>query len=310
MARPRPYLFCRYSLVVDEEVLDIHSQLAALQELQGKFFVHRRSADREGMRDTVIMRPRLTDDGDGDDVLTWSVGQKIDTRVGMLYNERADELNLITINDGTVRYNDFVAIPRLGVVAVDDRTGESHLNAKSAISRLRSAFRNIEDGAVNIEMTTTAADMDHALKSWELTEVTFKVRPINPYSSSELSRQLSDAMEKEGIGTLRGVARTSAGVEMRLNEGPLAQAHSLTNDGYGQMGVRGVMADGHKAYIPRPKFEEEKRRNCSIQTKPRELRVYIETENDSDEESFANAAKALVDFYNPDRREDRHDEEV
>jgi hypothetical protein len=63
------------------------------------------------------------------------------------------------------------------------------------------------------------------------------------------------------------------------------------------MGVRGVMPDGHVAYIPRLQFEEERTRNQRIQAKPRALRVYVETEGDTDDESFASAAKALVSFY-------------
>ena len=104
-------------------------------------------------------------------------------------------------------------------------------------------------------------------------------------------------MKQEGIGVFRASARPHAGGEMRLNDGPLAQARALTDDGYGQMGVRGVMRDGHVAYIPRPHFEEEKDRNQRIQAKLRELRVYIETEDDTDDESFGNAAKALIGFY-------------
>lgn len=296
MVRPRPYLFCRYSFSVEEEVLDLQGQLAGLKDLQGQLFAHGPTAEREGRLDTIIMRPRLIEVG-GEKVLCWSVGQKVEVRVGVLYDEDADRLNLVSIDDGTVRYNDFVAVPRLGVVAVDDRTGERHINAKGVISRLRSIFRNIEGGSVNVEMTTTSADMDQALQSWELTEVSFKVRPLNPHSRSELSRQLSEAMKRENIGTLRAVARSQTGREMRPNEGPLSQAHALTEDGYGQIGVRGVMPDGHKANMPRPHFEEEKTRNQRIQAKRRQLKVYIETEGDTEDESFDNAARALVNFY-------------
>ncbi len=296
MSRPRPYLFCRYSFLVDEEVLDLRGQLSALQDLQGQFFANGPKAEREGRYDTVIMRPRLIEVSK-EKVLVWSVGQKIEMRVGVRYNSTSDKLDFVDINDDTVRYNDFIAVPRLGVLAVDDRSGERHINAKGAIARLRSSFRNIDGGAVNVAMTTTPADVDHALNQWDLQEVTFKVRPINPHSDDELSRQLSEAMKKEGIGTIRAAVRPQTGHKMRPNEGPLDQALSLTEDGYGQIGVRGVMPDGHVASIPRPDFEEERSRNQRIQAKPRQLRVYVETENDSDNESFINASMALVNFY-------------
>ena len=298
MVRPRPYLFCRYAFFVDEELLDTRGQLAALQDLQGQFLAHGPTAEREGRYDTVIMRPRLMS-FDGEEVLTWSIGQRTDVRVGARYDESSDRIDLVAIDDNTVRYNDFVAVPRLGVVAVDDRSGDRHIAAKGrgAISRLRSAFRNVDGGAVNIEMTTTSADMERALNSWELQEVTFKVRPVNPHSRSELSLQLSEALQREGIGTLRAVAKPRSGSEMRPNEGPIEQALSLTDEGYSQIGVRGVMPDGHSAVMPRPDFQDERSRNQRVQARPRELRVYVETEGDTDEESFANAAQALLGFY-------------
>lgn len=296
MARPRPYLFCRYHLAVDDEPLGVKAQLTALQELQGQLFAHGPTAEHEGRFDTVIMRPRMLTVG-RERVLTWSVGQKIDARLGVRYDQKRDSLEFVHIDDGTVRYNDFVAIPRLGVVAVDDRTGDLHMGGKPAIARLRSAFRNVEGGAAYIEMTTSSADMEHALRNWELREVSFKVRPYNPHARDELARQLSEAMRREGVGTLRAVAVPQKGAAMRPNEGPIDQALSLTADGYGQIGVRGVMPDGHVAYIPRPQFEQERSRNRKIQAKPRELRVYVETDGDTDDESFESTAKALAGFY-------------
>lgn len=302
MPRPRPYMFCRYSFLVDEDLLNGKAQITALQELQGQFFANGRSAERAGKYDTVIMRPRSFDIG-GELVLVWSVGQKVDVRIGVRYDDMTDQIELVAINDDTVRYNDFVAVPRLGVLAVDDRSGERHLGAKSAIARLRSSFQNVDGGAVNVEMTTTSADVDFALNQWELREVTFKVRPYNPHPIDELSKQLSEAMKREGIHTLRASAKPKPGETMRPNEGPIDQARSLAGDGYGQVGVRGVMKDGHVAYIPRPQFEDERARNQKIQAKPREMRVYIETDGDEDDESFQNAAKALVNFYDREPRE-------
>ncbi len=296
MPKPRPYIFCRYVMLVDEEKLDQAGQFAALQDIQGQFFAHGPTAEQRGQRDTVIARPHAINI-DGEDALVWSVGQKIEQRTVVQYDPIKDSLEYATIDDGTVRYNDFVALPRLGVVAVDDRQNDRHLGAKSAISRLRSAFRYVDGGALNIEMTTTPQDMDRALNDWELREVTFKVRPYNPHPKDELSRQMSEAMMAEGIGTLRSVATPKQGEQMRPNDGPIAQAQSLTEDGYGQMGVKGVMPDGHVAVIPRPQFEQERSRNQRIQAKPREMRVYIETDDDLDEESFTNAASALRRFY-------------
>jgi hypothetical protein len=295
MVRPRPYLFCRYSFFVDEERLGARGQLTALQEIQGQLFAHGPKAEREGRHDTVVMRPRLIVT-EREEVLVWSIGQKVDIRIAAVYDTQADRLELIARNDGSVRYNDFVAIPRLGVLAVDDRSGERHITGKTAISRLRSCFRNLEGGEVRIEWTTTSEDVDIALGRWDLQEVTYKVRPVNPHARDVLSKQLSDAMEREGIGTLRAVMQPRQGSQMRPNEGLIDQGRALSEEGYGQIGVKGYM-DRHLATIKRPIFEEDRNKNERHQERPRELRVQIETEGDTDDESFERAAAALVDFY-------------
>ena len=297
MARARPYIFCRYSFVINEEILDAHGQYSALQELQGKLYAHGPTAEREGRYDTLIMRPHMFK-VDGEQAISWSIGRRTDLRVGYQYDEANDQLEFVTIEDETVQYSDCVAIPRLGAMAVDARTAETHLGAKHAINRFRSVFRNISNGAVNIEFTTTAAQFARALNDWELKEVTFKIRPYNPLSSSDLSKQTSEAMKREGIATLRSVARPApGGAEMRPVDGPIASAVALSNDGYGQVGVKGVTADGNLAQILRPHFEAEREKNKKIQAAPRELRMFIETDGDTDDESFKNVARALLTFY-------------
>ena len=300
MARPRPYLFCRYCLLQGEEPLNARGQLVALQELQGQPFPHGPTAEREGRHDTVIMRPRRFRLGD-ERVLTWSVGQLLDTRVGVQYDDEGDRIVSVPIDDRTIRYNDFVAVPRLGVLAIDDRTGGNHLGAKAAARRMQSAFKNLEEGVAEIMMTVSPADLDRALDQWDLLQVHFKVRPANPHAQDELSQQLSDAMASEGIGALRGTATPASAKEpMRIDEGPLAQAYTLAQDGYGQIGVRGVTPDGHVATIPRAEFKKERARNQRIQEKARGLRVHIETDGDTDDESFVAVAEALRDFYGRD----------
>lgn len=297
MPRPRPFLFCRYTMLISEEALDGRAQLTVLNDLQGQFFGHGPKAEREGRQDIVLMRPRRLQI-DGEEAISWSVGQQIETRVAAKYDKTSDRIQLVSIDDGTVRYNDIVALPRLNVLAVDDRSGERHLGAKGAISRFRSIFRNVDENAsANIYMMIDADDMDHALRDWELEEVAFKVRPINPHSSQELSRKLSDAMKRENIGTFRATVRPAANEDMRPNEGPIDQASALSRDGYGQIGVRGKTPEGHMAKIPRPQFELEKSKNQKIQSKPRELRVYIESDEESDDKFAEAVVKALVSFY-------------
>jgi hypothetical protein len=77
LADVRPFLFYRYELTVDDELLDAKAQLNALKELQGQFYPSSPSAERGGLFDSVIMRPRsLTlDDGRGIVPLDVEIGE-------------------------------------------------------------------------------------------------------------------------------------------------------------------------------------------------------------------------------------------
>lgn len=297
MPRPVPFFFCRYQFLVEEEILDTNGQFQALSDLQGQYFAHGLKAEREGLFDSVVMRPRSVEI-DGGGVIFWSVGQKIGTRLAVEYDPDRDELTPLTIDDPSVRYSDFVVIPDLGVLAVDDRSGDNHLGGKAAINRFRSIFRNIDGGAINIELTTTPNDVARALKNWELTEFSFVARPINPHPRSVLSKMLSDEFEKDGIGRYSARARPRPGGQMRPSEdGHIASAIALSEEGYGQYAIKGVTDDGHEAHIKKPVFEAEVQKNQLRQSQPRELRVLIQTEREGEDELFSKVAKALVNFY-------------
>lgn len=292
-----PFFFCRYQLLIDEEILDFLGQVEALKELQGRFFAHGTSSRRsESLFDSVIMRPREIQVQDTPGI-AWSVGRRIGARVSVEYDAAGDELTFATIEDPGIQYADFVAVPSLGVLAVDDRSGPPHLGGKAAINRFRSIFRNIDGGAVNIELTTSPQDVRRALGRWELTEFSFVVRPFNPHPPGDLSRQLSEQYSKDGIGRFRGKAQPTAGGAMRASEdGQIAAAIELADAGYGQYALKGITGEGHEAQIKQPQFDNEVRLNQKRQAQPRELRVIIGSDV-SDDDLFVNIIKALVSFY-------------
>jgi hypothetical protein len=140
MARGRPFLFCRYTLRVGEEELAPQAQLVMLQELQGKAVAHGRSVSEADVADTLLMRPREMR-VEGYRVFTWSVGHMIGSRVTASYDASADQISLAKVTDPGVRYSDFVAVPNLHALAVDDRGGDIHIGGRQAINRLRSILR-------------------------------------------------------------------------------------------------------------------------------------------------------------------------
>lgn len=154
MAGAIPFLFCRYELVVDDDPLDARAQLVSLKELQGKYYPYGPKAEREGKFDSIVMRPRSFT-LDEKMVLTWSIGQLVGQRLSVQYNIKEDDISRQYHKDDSLRYADFVAVPELGVLAVDDRLGETRLGGRAATNRFCSVFRQIDGGNAVI---TPAAD--------------------------------------------------------------------------------------------------------------------------------------------------------
>jgi len=297
MARPRPFLFCRYQMLKDEEPLDAKGQLSALTELQGEYKATTAAAERNKRRDSAIIRPRSVKI-DNETVLAWSVVRRIGTRISIEPDRKGTKLEERAVDDPGVFFTDFIAIPRLGAMAVDDRSGEPHLGSKAAIQRFRAIFEHLEGAEVTVQLTTTPSDVDKALKTWDLTEFSFVVRPFNPHPPGDLSKDLSEDFKRDGIGRERGTFRPFAGQRMKPSaNGPIAAVKELADDGYGQYAFKGKTEDGHSAQIKAPQFDDDRATNQKRQAEPRELRVIIDTDYDVDDAVLHHTVTALRKFY-------------
>jgi hypothetical protein len=297
VARPRPFLLCRYRLSIDHEPLSSRAQLQALQELQGKYFAASAAAERQGRRDSAIFRARsLT--VDGEEAIAWSVGRKVGTRITVQPGDDGSTLEMMKISDPGVHYSDFVAVPRLGVLAVDDRSGDPHLGGKPAVNRFQVIFGHLPSGMAVISLTTTNEDVQRALRQWKLTEFSFVVRPANPHPPGDLSRALSEELRKDGIGRQRGSFRSLPGQRMQPSEdGPIAAVRELADEGYGQYAMKGVTPEGHNAQIKAPEFDDSKVKNQQRQAEPRQMRVVIEVDVGADDAALRLMVTALRSFY-------------
>jgi hypothetical protein len=186
--KPIPFLFYRYELLVDEEPLNTKAQLMSLKELQGQFYPHGPTAERAGLFDSVVMRPRSFT-LEHRTILTWSVGQTIGKRNTVKYNNRLDDLDRERVDDGSLRYADFVAVPDLGVMAVDDRVGDEYLGGAQAAHRFRSIFRQLDGADASVVPAAEYADIQKALETWTVTSFAFTVRPFNPHSPSDIAKK-------------------------------------------------------------------------------------------------------------------------
>lgn len=299
-SRGRPFLFSRYLISVDGEKLDNTGQFEALTELQGKAAAHGPKAEQEKNFDTLIMQPRRIRVGSRD-VFTWSVGQIVKQRLQAKYDRARDKLELQVVNDGSVRYSDFVAVPSLSVFAVDDRTGELHLGGKQAINRFRSVIRTMEGAELSAVFEASHDEVVKALREWSLSAFRFTIQPNNPRPVTRLAQALSDQMKKDGIGRVTGHARPAEATRMHMaDDGFIGAAAGLVEAGYGQMSVSGVTAEGLEAEIKKPPFSPDVIRNEQYQEKPRELRIFVEDDGMTEEDVARTAATALIKFHTND----------
>jgi hypothetical protein len=300
MSTQRPFLFCRYSITVGDESLNAVAQFKLLSELQGQPAAHGQKAEEERNYDTLLMRPQKMT-VEKHTVYSWSVGVMIKQRLRAKYDRAKDTIDLELINDGSVRFNDFVAIPSLSVLAVDDRGGEMHLGGKQAINRFRSIVRTQEDADTAIVFEASLDEVRRALKDWSLSRFKFTVQPNNPRPVSRLAQALSDQFKRDGIGKLTGTAQPAEGTTMRMdNNGFITAAAGLVEAGYGQMSVAGRTVDGLDAEIKKPRFDSDVLKNEKIQERPRELRIFVDDEDLNEAEVTRLAARALIKFHSED----------
>jgi hypothetical protein len=293
----RPFLFCRYNITVDKEVLNRTAQSKLLSELQGQPVAHGEKAAEEKNFDTLLMRPRSMK-VDGHEVSFWSVGVIIKERLRATYDRAKDQIDYELLRDNSVRFNDFIAVPSLKAIAVDDRAGELHLGGKSAINRFRSIVRKHENAEAIVEFETTHEEVNRALRDWSLTRVTFTLQPNNPRPVNRLAQALSEQFKRDGIGKLTGRVQPAEGAQMRMhNEGFIAAAAGLVEAGYGQISVAGHTKDGLDAEIKKPPFDPDVTKNERIQEKPREMRVLVDDEDLKEDEVNRLAAQALIKFH-------------
>lgn len=224
------------------------------------------------------MRPRKFRSGKHD-AFFWSVGVFVGKRLRAKYDRTKDQIDLEVINDGSVRFNDFIAVPSLSAVAVDDRGGDLHLGGKQAINRFRSVLGK-ENADATVEFETTPEEVRKALRDWSLTRVTFTLQPNNPRPVSRLAQALSEQFERDGIGKLTGQVQPVEGKHMRMHDqGFIAAAAGLVDAGNGQMSVAGHTKEGLDAEIKKPTFDPDVEKNERNQEKPREMRILVDDED-------------------------------
>jgi hypothetical protein len=297
MARPTAYLFCRYQIVDESErPLSIKEEWQILQELKGETIAYRvREPTREDYT-TYLMRPRKKKIL-GYDVHTWAVAQDIRFRERTRYDRVADETVDDSMETDEIRHARFLALPSLGVFAVEDGSSERNLSARSAVGRFVAIIETLaEDYDITVNFAGTPQDAERALEHWSLDQFSFIVRPFNP-TPSKFGRKIHELLVADNVGALRAVAIPDEAHDMRdSHKGIIAEARGLSDEGYGQYGAAGTTPDGLRAKISRPQFSQNRAKNKQRQTENRTLKVYIPAQGTAEEKERA-LIRALVDLY-------------
>jgi hypothetical protein len=267
-----------------------------LDEIKGQPIAYRIRDPKPDDSDTFLMRPRRKQIA-GYTVHTWVVAQDIRFRERSRYDKRNDDVADDMVPTEEIKHTKFIAIPRLGVFAVDDSLSERTLGAKSAVSRFVAIIEQlVPDSEVQVNFAGTPDDAQKALETWKLDQFSFTVRPFNP-TPRKLGQQIHELMIKDHVGTLRAIATPVEGHDMKdSHHGLISEAKGLTEAGYGQYGATGTTPDGLKASLSKPKFTMDKEKNKLAQAQNRTLKVYIPKGNNIEEEEAA-IVKALLDLY-------------
>src|SRR3569623_331060 len=259
MSKTVPFIFCRYAMQVGDDTLDASGTLQALIEIQGKFLPHGPKAERDKVNSIVVMQPRRMPIGE-EEVVMWEIGHRPCHRTVTDYDATNQKIKLTVEGDTHILYTTMLAIPRLGAMAVNDRVNSLNMDARSALSRTRSVFRQIEGGAF-IYSFLERGDVVSFVKQLDLLEYAYTVRRINPTPLSVLAAALDASYAQEGIGINRGVAKPMPGETMHAKEGLIEATTDLAGAGYGVLGFKGKTTSGHIAQIKKPPFDLDKSEN-------------------------------------------------
>lgn len=300
MPRAVPYIFCRFALSVDGEQLDELGTIALLEEHQGSMVPHGTSSDGKITKQGLIMAPTLSTES-GAACVSFSIGYQPGSRTKTGYDKDKREITKTKERDTHIKSAHVVMLPALQCMAVEDRSGDDNVAARTALSVLRSVVAGAgdKDGELNV-IHISDSEVRDIVENWQLTEYLYTVRPLNPVTLSDMANLRSDAMKRERVAQERGKLVPEPGKTMESNDGIIAQTQEFVDVGYGQNGFRAITPGGHTAHVPKPAFHMERAKNLAEREKPRYLRVMFDLA--SNEEMTASIASSLMRFYKRDER--------
>lgn len=234
------------------------------------------------------------------EIISALIGLRPGIRTIVNYDRRSQARTRDTVADTHIKTSHIVLLPEYNVLAIQDKSNDFCIPARTATKILRSVVRGFLGDDSELEIAHLSDDeVRRAVQSWSLTDYQYTVRPLNPVSLSDLANERSDRMKAENVARETAHLHAPPGGSMSPNGGPIAQTQEMVDAGYGQNGFKGITPDGHVGHIPKPAFHMQKEKNFQEREKPRFVRIIFESDDDEiGEHARANEiAAALIRFY-------------
>lgn len=294
----RPYIFTRYQLATENELLGFSAQENFFRENQGAEIEHV-TRGSSGEKFTLIMEPVPFEGLSGGSAISFRVGiRRLLLEVEDYDRRRERRRRRLVENVGNIQSAHFIAVPDQNLMAIEDRSGDFNIRATSAINALKVLVREIlTDGSLDLQYVSDD-DVRRAIETWDLIEYSYTARPLNPIDHTALAQARTDLYKQENVIRDTAKLRPPEGQSLKMNGGIIEATQELSEVGYAQNGVRGYTSDGQLAQIPKPHFHEDRQKNLREREKPRYIRVFLEVDDDEDEAFAQQAVATLLGFYN------------
>lgn len=295
MVRPINYLFCRYSIDGADGQIDDAGEFSFLSENQGGEHAHGR--EKDGARPRVLCTdPRLIEVAN-QRAHVFEIGNKPGFRARQQYDPATKEVVRSVQADPHTKFGQVITVPAIGAVAIRDKPSDDTLGSNDTVASFRSFVIGASAGAWRLNVIyANNADVDHALKTWRVSEYSYTVRPLNP-TGGDLAKLRSEMFKEENIYQESGVVKAPPGQSLKLANGTIGQTNDLVLSGYGQSGVKGRTEDGNLAAIPKLAFSQDKEKNIRAQeNSPRYMKISFERDT-AEQDITLDVAGALVRFY-------------
>ena len=282
-------------MVEDGNALSGSEQFALLKHLQdAQPIAYRKSEPTAGDFNTYIIGPRQRQ-RNGDSYLTWQVCRDVSFRQVRRPDRDTQTVHVTFEDTDDCQLARVVALPGLGVLAVEDSAGEGHLPGPSALGRFGAIVATHTDAEFSAQPAGSPQDLMRAIDTWDLERFAFQARPFNPHPSNP-GKMLSDMMQTDGVGELRATVLPKDGQYMHAQEeGIIQEAIGLADKGYATFGAAGRTRTGAQAVVKKPKFSQSKEKNLEQLRGPQQLRVYVTSEQEDDK--IRKMYDVLLDFF-------------